>query len=622
MSTSNRKTGTLGLSIAALGVAFGDIGTSPLYALSQSARAGGSDAANVIGVASLVFWTLTIVVSIKYMLVVLRADNHGEGGVLALFALLPDRIRHARSGSKYVPLFFIMLLAAAFLFADGMLTPAISVLSATEGLGSIAPSLGTLAVPLTVVILAGLFAFQFRGTAFLGKVFGPIMLVWFGTLATFGVLSLVQSPEVLAGLNPLYALGFIERHGWYTLIVMSSVILAVTGCESLYADLGHFGKRPVRLSWFLVVNTALILSYFGQAGVAVRNPDTIPTLFFSQASTPESLIFLVILSTVATIIASQALISGVASLANQAMQLGLLSRMRVVHTSREHYGQIYVPLINLMLALGSIALVIIFESSEALAGAYAFCIAGVMLTTTTALFWVSRERWGWKPWMTVPALSVFLLFDIAFVVSTSTKIPHGAWLPMLIGYIVASIMWIWRKGRHQMEAKLEKMSMSWKEVEEHRRAYDVALLPLTGIYLSALPEVVPQALEEQINLMRAMPEKIVVLNIASSPEPFSRRKPDIEQVTEYITRVTLYSGFMDTRNVPRSLRTKELERYFDEKEAVYFVSNRAFSARVNSKLNKVERLIFTMMHRNSSPVTTYFSLPTRRVATFSVTLEI
>ncbi|HLP22885.1 MAG TPA: KUP/HAK/KT family potassium transporter [Microbacteriaceae bacterium] len=622
MSSTARKTGTVGLSFAALGVVFGDIGTSPIYALSESASAGGSSPQDIIGVASLVFWTLTIVVSFKYMMIVLRADNHGEGGTLALFALLPARIRHARSGSKYVPLFFIMLLAAAFLFADGMLTPAISVLSATEGLGAISPALGHLAVPLTVVILILLFGFQFRGTAFLGRVFGPVMLIWFGTLATFGLLSIVQSPEVLAGLNPVEAITFIGRHGWYTLIVMSSVILAVTGCESLYADLGHFGKRPLRLSWVSIVNTALVLSYFGQAGVAVRNPEHIEQLFFSQAADPVSLIFLVVISTLAAIIASQALISGVASLANQAMQLGLLSRMRVVHTSRDHSGQIYVPLINLIVAIGSITLVVVFESSKALAGAYAFCIAGVMLTTTVALFWVAHERWGWKRRVMVPVLSVFLVFDLAFVVSTSTKIPHGAWLPILIGYIVASIMWIWRKGRHQMEAKLEKMSMSWTEVEEHRRAFDVALLPLTGVYLSALPAVVPQALEEQINLMRAMPERIIVLNIESTNDPYSRKKANIEHVTEYITRVTLYSGFMDVRNVPRSLRTKELEKIFDEREAVYFVSNRAFTARVNSKLNKIERLIFTMMHRNSSPVTTFFSLPTRRVATFSVTLEI
>lgn len=621
MSTA-RKTGTIGLSLGALGVAFGDIGTSPIYALNASITAGGMTTDDIIGVASLVFWTLTIVVSIKYMLIVLRADNHGEGGVLALFALLPDRIRHARSGSKYVPLFFVMLLAAAFLFADGMITPAISVLSATEGLGSISPQLGSLAVPLTVIILVVLFAFQFKGTSKLGNVFGPVMLLWFFTLGAFGLLSVVQTPEVLVGLNPLLAIEFIARHGWYTLVVMSSVILCVTGCESLYADLGHFGKRPIRLSWFAVVNFALILSYFGQAGVALRDPATIPTLFFSQAGDQGSLVFLVILSTFATVFASQALISGVASLGNQAMQLGLLSRMRVVHTSREHFGQIYIPLINSMLAFGSIALVLAFESSAALGGAYAFCIAGVMLTTTIALFWISRERWGWKPWLTVPVLSIFLLFDIAFVASTSTKIPHGAWLPILVGYVVASIMWIWRKGRIQMDTVLGKMSMAWSEVEEHRAAHDVAMLPLTGVYLSALPDVVPQALEEQIHLMRAMPEKIVVLNIASTTEPFSRKKPVIERINEYTTRVTLYSGFMDVRNVPRSLRTKELEQIFQEKDAVYFISNRTFTARHNSKLNKIERLIFTMMHRNSSSVSGYFSLPTRRVATFSVTLEI
>lgn len=622
MSSTARKTGTIGLALGALGVAFGDIGTSPIYALSASTTAGGETPQDIVGVASLVFWTLTIVVSLKYMMIVLRADNHGEGGVLALFALLPDRIRHARSGSKYVPLFFIMLLAAAFLFADGMITPAISVLSAVEGLGSISPQLSTLAVPLTVVILVVLFSFQFKGTHGLGRVFGPVMLLWFITIGAFGVLSVVQTPEVFVGLNPALAIEFIARHGWYTLVVMSSVILCVTGCESLYADLGHFGKRPLRLSWFAIVNIALILSYFGQAGVALRNPSSIPTLFFSQAANQGSLVYLVIISTFATVFASQALISGVASLGNQAMQLGLLSRMRVVHTSKEHYGQIYIPLINAMLAVGSIALVILFETSAALAGAYAFCIAGVMLTTTTALFWISRERWGWKPWLTVPVLSVFLLFDIAFVVATSTKIPHGAWLPILVGFVVASIMWIWRKGRIQMDTVLHKMSMPWTEVDEHRAAHDVALLPLTGVYLSALPNVVPQALEEQIHLMRAMPEKIIVLNISSTTEPFSRKKANIEVINDYTTRVTLYSGFMDMRNVPRSLRTKELDKIFDEKEAVYFISNRTFTARHNSKLNKIERLIFTVMHRNSSAVTGFFSLPTRRVATFSVTLEI
>lgn len=519
-------------------------------------------------------------------------------------------------------MFFIMLLAAAFLFADGLLTPAISVLSATEGLGSIAPQLRELAVPLTVVILAVLFAFQFRGSGFLGTVFGPVMIVWFLSLAGFGLANLLQAPEALQALNPAFALEYIGRHGWFTLIVMSGVILAVTGCESLYADMGHFGRLPIRISWFGLVNISLILSYFGQAALALRSPESIPTLFFSQAATPLLTVYLVLISTVATIIASQALITGVASLANQAMQLGLLSRMRVVHTSREHYGQIYVPLVNIMLAVGSISLVVAFESSAALAGAYAFAIAGTMLVTTIALFWISRERWGWKPWLTVPILGIFLIFDISFFAATSTKLLHGAWLPLLIGFVVASIMWIWRKGRHAMEAKLEKMSISWSAVDEHRAAGDIAILPLTGIYLSALQDVVPQALEEQLTLMRSIPEKIVILNITTTQEPFTRKPPTVDVINDYTTRITLYSGFMDVRNVPRSLRAKSLGPYLNEKEAVYFVSSRAFTKKHNSKLNAVERLIFTTMHRNSSPVTTFFSLPTRRVATLSVTLEI
>lgn len=615
--------GTLFLSLGALGVAFGDIGTSPIYALSTAIKDGGRGVDDVVGVASLVIWTLTIVVSVKYLLVVVRADNHGEGGALALFAQLPARIRHARPGTKYVPLFFLMLLAAAFLFADGLITPAISVLSAVEGLSTINTAWTSLEVPITVVILALLFALQARGTGFIGKIFGPVMVFWFGTLAVLGLGAIVATPEALKAINPVYAAEFIGRHGLFTLFVMASVILAVTGSESLYADLGHFGRRPIRISWFSLVFPALLLSYLGQAAKAISDPTNIDTLFFSLSGDNVGVrIYLVLLSTAATIIASQALISGVGSIANQSMQLGLLTRMRVVHTSSKYYGQIYVPLINLILALGSISLVVAFGSSAALASAYAFATAGTMLITTIALFWVSRERWHWKRRYTVSLLSLFLLFDITFVLSTSTKLLHGAWLPLVVGFVVASIMWIWRKGRLVMEAKLAQLSISWDDVVAHRASEDVAIIPMTGIYLSALPNVVPQALEEQVTLMRNMPETIVVLNIASTPEPYNRKPALIEKVNDFTTRITLYSGFMDNRDVPRSLRNREIAKIFSEKDAVYFVSKRDFTDKNKSSLNKIERLIFSSMHRNASAIDHFLKLPSRRVATISVTLEI
>jgi KUP system potassium uptake protein len=445
-SRTRSHRGLIPLALGALGVVFGDIGTSPIYAFNESAKHGDGSDADVLGVVSLIFWTLTVVVSIKYLVVVLRADNHGEGGVLALFSLLPEKIRTARKGG-YAAIVFMMLIAAAFLFADGLLTPAISVLSATEGLGAINPDLATFAVPATVVILIVLFVIQFRGTNFVGKIFGPVMLVWFVVIGGLGLYQVILNPRALGGLSPVYAVEFVGHHGLNTFIIMASVILAVTGAEALYADLGHFGKRPIRVAWFGVVAVCLVLSYLGQAALVLRNPLARGNAFFGQVEGQWPTIVLVVLATLATIIASQALISGVASLTNQAIRIGLISRMKVVHTSREHAGQIYVPLVNALLGFGSVVLVIIFESSAALAGAYAFAIAGTMLITTVALFWVARGTWKWSAWTSIPLLGLFLVFDITFLLATSTKIPEGAWLPLAIGFAIASVMWIWRKGR-------------------------------------------------------------------------------------------------------------------------------------------------------------------------------
>jgi KUP system potassium uptake protein len=614
---SESPRGILPLALGALGVVYGDIGTSPIYAFNESVKGGGQGHDNILGVVSLIFWTLTVVVSIKYLIVVLRADNHGEGGVLALFALLPERIKNAKKG-KYVIVIFMMLLAAAFLFADGLLTPAISVLSATEGLGNINPDLVKYAVPATVVILLVLFIFQFRGTGFLGGVFGPVMLLWFVVIGGLGLYQVILNPASLAGLSPTYAFEFIGHHGWGTLIIMASVILAVTGAEALYADLGHFGKRPIRVSWFGLVAIALVLSYLGQASLILRRPELRGNAFFGQVDTKWASVLLVILATAATIIASQALISGVASISNQAIRLGLIARMKIVHTNEHHYGQTYVPFVNALLGVGSIALVIIFGSSAALAGAYAFAIAGTMLITTIALFWVAADHWHWTKFATIPLLGLFLIFDTSFLAATSTKIHEGAWLPLLIGFIVASIMWIWRKGRTILNERLKADAMSWKQVDKARQSAAVAITPGTGIYLSAFSEMVPQSLEEQIRVLHSMPEKVVVVNVETLEKPRSRQKPAFTQPNDYLTLVTVYAGFMDITNLPRALRAKTLDGIVDEKDATYFVASRKFVNPPEGSLNKIEDMIFEAMHRNSSLASDYFRLPTGRVITISV----
>jgi KUP system potassium uptake protein len=611
------KRGILPLALGALGVVYGDIGTSPIYAFNESVHAGGDSRSDILGIVSLIFWTLTIVVSIKYLIVVLRADNHGEGGVLALFALLPERIRTARKG-KYVVIVFMMLLAAAFLFADGLLTPAISVLSATEGLGTINPDLVQFAVPATVIILLVLFIFQFRGSGFLGGVFGPVMLVWFLVIGGLGLNQVVQNPESLVALSPAFAAEFVGSHGWSTLIVMASVILSVTGAEALYADLGHFGKLPIRVSWFGIVAICLVLSYLGQAALIMRNPDALGNAFFGQVEGQGWSIALVVLATAATIIASQALISGVASIANQAIRLGLIARMKIVHTNEHHVGQTYVPFVNALLGLGSIALVVAFGSSAALAGAYAFAIAGTMLITTLALFWVAADRWHWKKIYTIPLLSVFLVFDLSFLAATSTKIHEGAWLPLLIGFVVASIMWIWRKGRGLLHDALQQNAMKWRRVNTIRSSGNIAITPGTGIYLSAFSDMVPQSLEEQIRVLHSMPEKVVVVNVVTLDKPRSRQRPTFTQPNDYVTLITVYAGFMDITNLPRVLRSKNLEGIIDEKNATYFVASRKFLSTPEGSMNRVEDMIFDAMHRNSSLASDYFRLPQGRVITISV----
>lgn len=612
---------TSALTLAAMGVVYGDIGTSPIYAFNEAVRAGGDTRAEILGVLSLVLWTLTAVVSIKYLVFVLHADNRGEGGTLAMFSQLATKIRNGRSGLMGFTV-FIFLMAAALEFSDGILTPAISVLSAVEGIKNVNAELEFLVVPITVLILAILFAVQFKGTHRIGAVFGPVMIVWFLTIAFVGVAQVIQNPEALIAINPMYAVNFVQSHAVETLFVMSSVILAVTGAEALFADLGHFGRGPIRIGWFGLAGIALPLNYFGQGALILRDSSFVGNSFFGMVPAGLPAILFLLITAMATIIASQALISAVASLASQAVQLGLLPRIRIRHTNKQERGQIFVPFVNTIVGLGSIALVVVFQTSSALAGAYSFAIAGTMLVSTIGLLILTAGKWKSKRWFLIPIFIVFLIMDVTLFLAASTKLITGAWLPLLVGFCLASMMWIWRKGRFELDKRLSETSMSWDQVTKIRKSKKVKLMDSLGIYPSAVLGAVPQALEQQIKVMGSMPKEIVVVTVTSVDAPYSHKPPQYERVNEYLSMVTVFSGFMEQRNVPRALRSKAMAEHFDERDAIYFVTDRTLIPADKTGLNRAEEVIFTTLHRNATAPAHYYHLPEQRVITFDISIEV
>ena len=608
------------LTLGAMGVVYGDIGTSPIYAFNEAVHAGGDSRASILGVLSLVFWTLTIVVSIKYLIFVLNADNKGEGGTLAMFSQFSEKIRTGRKGLMGFTV-FIFLMAAALEFADGILTPAISVTSAVEGVKTINPELEFLVVPLTVLILAVLFIFQFKGTHKIGTIFGPVMVLWFLVIGSMGVSQIIKNPESLVALNPMYALNFIQAHSFQTLFVMSSVILAVTGAEALYSDLGHFGKGPIRFGWFALAGLALPLNYFGQGALLLRDPSAHGNTFFGMAGPGLPALALLLVTTFATIIASQALISAVASLASQAVQLGFLPRIRIQHTNKQERGQIYVPFVNAAVGVGAIVLVIIFKSSSALAGAYSLSIAGTMLVSTVGLIILAVSKWKAQKFILLPIFSVFLILDLSLLIASSTKFVTGAWIPVLIGFCLASMMWIWRKGRLELNAQLNKDSMSWSKVEKLRKKNAIMIVDGVGIYPTAIPGVVPKALEEQIRVMGSMPKQIVVVNVLPEDVPYSHKPAIFEEVNDFASLVSLPCGFMEQRNIPRALRSKHLAEKFDEKHATYFVTDRTLTLADKTSLNRAEEVIFAALHRNATTPRYFYHLPERRVITFDISVQ-
>jgi KUP system potassium uptake protein len=618
---SMSKTNSLSaLTLGALGVVFGDIGTSPIYALRESLHTAGTELYDIYGVVSLIFWSLMLVVTLKYLVFVLRADNNGEGGILSLFALLPNKVRHATGGTRYLFVVFL-LLGTALLVADGMLTPAISVLSATEGLETLNPDLARWTVPLTVLILLLLFGFQFKGSNTLGKIFGPIVLLWFVTLGTLGVLKVKEHPEVIEALQPHFAFDYILHHGFHTFIILSSVILAVTGAEALYADLGHFGKRPIRIGWIFIVAPSLVLNYLGQAVIAVQDPESKKSLFFALAPSHEVRIYLVVLATLATIIASQALITGVASLSRQAVRLGLLPRIKVVHTSSTVVGQIYVPVINLIVGIGSVFLVIFFKTSSALASAYSFAISATMLMTTIAFGYVAVEKFKWKKKWLFVFIPPLLIIDLSFFLATITKIFKGAWVPLAIGIAITYVMLVWRKGQAALEVALRKQEMTWSQVEEEIKSGSISIIPDTGIYLSASGQKVPQALISQLHNLHSCPREILIVSVIQGEVPIVAGKPVLKEVNDRVKQLYVWVGFKQDVNIQKTIIDHVMSAE-EEQECTYYLADRKFLENSQGTLKGLTQKVFGILHRNSTSASSYFGLPENRVITLGTQLDI
>jgi KUP system potassium uptake protein len=610
------------LSIAALGIVFGDIGTSPLYAVRECLHGPhGTDPspANVLGVLSLIFWSLVIVISVKYLAYVLRMDNRGEGGILALMALaMGTAQRRTLLGKGIVAL---GLFGAALLYGDGMITPAISVLSAVEGLELAAPGLQKVVVPLTVAILVGLFVIQRRGTAGVGAMFGPITLLWFIAIAALGIGQIVRHPGVLVALSPSYALGFISHGTVASFLVLGAVFLAVTGGEALYADMGHFGARPIRLTWFAVALPALVLNYLGQGALLLSDPSAADQPFWRMV--PEWALYpMILLATLATIIASQALISGVFSLTRQATMLGFWPRQRVLHTSPREIGQIYVPGMNWLLMVCTIGLVIGFGSSSRLAAAYGIAVTLTMVITSLLAFIVARRRLGWNFAPALALTSLFLVPELAFLSANLIKIHDGGWFPLLVGLGLFVVMVTWKRGREIVGDRFRERIVPLSDFYELLRVERPARVPGTAVYMTSNSEGVPPALLQNFLLNRAVHQRILLLTIAVEDTPYveARERVELETLEPGVMRMVARFGFMETPDVPKLIAdhlpdcATELTTFFLGRETL-IATKRPGMAIWREKL-------FAFLSRNAQPATSFFGIPPDRVMEVGTQIEL
>ena len=613
------------LSLAALGVVYGDIGTSPIYAMRESLHGAHGvvpTAGNVLGLLSLIFWALIIVISIKYLAFVMRADNCGEGGMIALTALVtPTSVRERR---RHPVLVMLGLFGASLLYGDSMITPAISVLSAVEGLQVATPVFTPYVIPITVVILIGLFAVQSRGTAKIGAVFGPVMLLWFATLGVLGAVQLVQNPGVLAAVNPAYGVRFFAENGWQGFVVLGSVFLVVTGGEALYADMGHFGVKPIRLSWFGFVLPALLLCYFGQGALVLRDPSAAEHPFFHLA--PEwATIPLVVLTTFATVIASQAVISGAFSLTRQAVQLGYLPRMWIKHTSATQIGQIYIPGLNWLLMLACIGLVLGFRSSSSLAAAYGVAVTTDMVFTTILFAVVARSLWKWRFPAVVALCAVFLVVDLGFWGASLLKIPSGGWFPLVIAAVVFTVMTTWSTGRGVLAERIAERSFPLPRFLEDLQTAPPTRVPGTAIYLARNTAAVPQALVENLRHNKVLHERVVLLSLRTEGVAYvsDAERVHVEALAPSVYRVVARHGFAEDPEIPPLFeRMRQAGLDVDVAQSTFFLGRETLLATNRPGMAIWRERLFALLSRNARRATRFFRLPPDRVCELGTEIEL
>jgi KUP system potassium uptake protein len=616
-----------GLVVGALGVVYGDIGTSPLYALREcfyGPHAIVPSRANVLGVLSLIFWSLIMIVSVKYLTLVMRADNRGEGGILALMALAFPEQKRKQGCKRTAILVGLGVFGAALLYGDGMITPAITVLSAVEGLEVATQFFKPYVWPITVVILFVLFSFQRHGTGNVGKIFGPIMVVFFVMIGLLGLRYIVKQPEVLTAFNPYYAYRFFEMNGRQAFVVLGSVFLCVTGAEALYADMGHFGRRPIRLAWFGVVFPALILNYLGQGGLLLINPDANDNPFYKIA--PSWAIYpLVVLSTAAGVIASQALITGAFSLTMQAIQLGYSPRLEIDHTSASERGQIYMPRINNLLMLSCIGLVIGFQTSSNLAAAYGIAVTLTMTITTILFFFAEQNLWGWSKPKAALICGVFIFIDLAFLGANSLKITHGGWFPLLVAAIIFTLMATWKTGRvilgNRLRAGTLPLSMFLEDIQNN----PPMRVPGIAIFLAGNPEGTPLALMHNLKHNKVLHEKVVILTIqtAETPHVHPDDRVRIEKLQGNFYRVIGQFGFMEDPDAPQIIAAcKDKGLDIDENKSTFFLSRETVIATPRPGMLIWRERLFSLMSRNAQSATAFFRLPPNRVVELGMQVEI
>jgi len=601
--------GTGALALGALGIVYGDIGTSPLYAFREAFEHQHLDASNPVyafGVASLAFWALVIIISIKYLTFVMKADNHGEGGILALTAMVMPKGTLKGRGRVVVGL---GVFGTALLYGDGLITPAISVLSAVEGAKEATTALDDLIIPIAVAILAALFLVQKRGTAGIGRVFGPVMMVWFTVLGLLGLGQLLEDASVLKAVNPMYAVDFFAESPMKSFLTLGSIFLVVTGGEALYADMGHFGRRPILWSWYGLVLPGLLLNYFGQASLILNDPEAVERPLFKMA--PEwGVLPLVVLATMATVIASQALISGAFSLTVQAVQLDYLPRVKISHTSSSHRGQVYVPLVNWLLMIGCIGLVVTFQSSKALASAYGIAVTSTMLVTTLLFYEVCRNRWSWPAWKAMAVCGPLFVVDAAFLGANIPKIPHGGWFPLLVAIVLLAQMTTWRRGRQLVAARIHRGERPIVEVlDEH---VDVARVAGTAVFMFKDLGKAPPALVNNLKHNKVLHKctLIVAVQTAEVPRVDPSERTVVTKVEPGVFQILLRFGFMEEPDVVSALTgIKERGLDFDPKQATFFLGHESIVAGKAPGMNPVAEQLFVLLNRGADSAGRFFNLP-------------